>query len=80
MEDDENKAKLKVNTVNEPIVDYGFFAEKRISVFTSFEQAAEAFDHEFYRNLTPEQRFEYPLRTKFKGSLVRLKTSLKRPI
>ena len=55
MKDDENKDKLRLNIVNEPIVGYGVSSERRLSVFTSFEEAAEA-DHEFYRNLSPEQR------------------------
>jgi hypothetical protein len=54
--------------VNEPIVEYGNAAKKRISFFNSFEEAAEA-DHEFYRNLTPLQRMEihYELTLRFSG-------------
>jgi hypothetical protein len=55
MENDDSKAKLPVNMVNEPIVNYRVSPQNRVAIFNSFEEAAEA-DYEFYRNLPPEQR------------------------
>jgi hypothetical protein len=44
------------NKINEPLVEYGP-AKKRVAIFNSFEEAAEA-DCEFYRNLTPVERVQ----------------------
>jgi hypothetical protein len=52
---DENKISQKLNEVNEPIINYGVTQKSRLTIFKSFEEAAEA-DYEFYRNLSPEER------------------------
>lgn len=75
MKEHENKSELKTSLVNEPIAAYESTSKKRMAVFTSFDQAAEA-DYEFYRNLTPEQRMNihYQLSLSFFGES---KTTLK---
>ena len=64
MEEDENIPPL-TNKVEEPFIAYKT-RSKKLTVFSSFEEAAEA-DYEFYRNLTPEQRinlhYEISIRT-----------------
>ena len=66
MEADENKKGPHDNKVEEPFIEYKTASKTRLSVFSSFEEAAEA-DCEFYRKLTPEQRvnlhYEISLRT-----------------
>ena len=76
MENDDNKAHLPVNMVSERVSDYGIYRRNRISVFHSFEEAAEA-DYAYYRSLSPEQRMNihYELTVRLFGEA---KNNLKR--